>query len=161
MTREKAQALLALGALFIAAVACKHTYTPPGSAGDASADVIEELEPAPTGSCKPDVGNSRCALGDKAVWCKSRLVHDGPKSTHWEGDWTAFKCTDCKKPGSRIECSDYAAGDPCDGAFVALEMCTRDKLAAYRCDHETSTWKIDACPGGCTVDGTTHFVVCK
>jgi hypothetical protein len=162
VTREKAQVLLALSALFVAVVACKHTYTPPGTTLDASADAIEERDPAPTGSCKPETGNTRCAAGDQAVFCKSRLVHDGPKSTHWEGDWTAFKCPDCKKTSqyAHIECSDYAAGDPCD-SFVADEMCTRDKLAVYRCDHDTSTWKIEACPGGCSAVTATRSVQCK
>ena len=162
MTREKAQVLAGLVALFVAVLACKYSYTPPGAAADASADAIEEREPAPTGSCKPDVGSSRCALGDKAAWCKSRLVHDTPKSSHWEGDWVTFKCTDCKKTSqyAHVECSEYAAGDPCD-ALVADEICAPDKLGAYRCDHDTSTWTLEACPGGCDYTPSTHFVRCK
>jgi hypothetical protein len=151
VTSAKAQAIVAVALLFAALLACKHTYTPPGSGVDASADVVEELEPAPTGSCKPETGNTKCASGGKAAFCKSRLVHDTPKSSRWEGDWVTFTCPDCSKSSqyAHIKCGDYAAGDPCD-SFVADEMCTRDKLAVYRCDQMTGTWTIEACPGGCT-----------
>jgi hypothetical protein len=148
---------LAVVVLGLISLACKHTYTPPGSA-DASADVREEPSPEPTGSCAPDVGNYRCDVGGKASFCKSRVVHDGPRSTHWEGDWTTFACPDCSKTGvnGHIKCASYAAGDPCD-TLVADEMCA-SKYGAYRCDHATNKWTVEPCPGGCD---QTYQLVCK
>ena len=157
--RDRVSVVMALAALGVITLACKYTYTPPGSSVDASADVVEELDPAPTGSCKPETGNTKCAAGGKAAFCKSRLVHDGPKHSRWEGDWVTFTCPDCSKSSqyAHIKCSDYVVGEPCD-SFVADEMCRPDKRGMYRCDHDTSTWIIEPCAGGCE---QIYQVVCK
>jgi hypothetical protein len=157
--RDRVSVVAALAVFGVISVACKYSYTPPGSSIDATADAVAELATAPMGSCKPESGNNACVAGGKAAYCKTRYVHDGPKHLRADGDWVTFTCPDCNKSSqyAHIKCSDYTAGEPCD-TFVADEMCRPDKRGMYRCDHDTSTWTIEPCPGGCD---QTYQVVCR
>ncbi|HEY1960624.1 MAG TPA: hypothetical protein VGH28_33665 [Polyangiaceae bacterium] len=84
MTSDERRALVAIAALSFALLACKHTYTPPGTA-DASADAMAGVArpPAPSGSCKPATGDSLVAdetcTPDKRGACRC-----GPVTEEWK-----------------------------------------------------------------------------
>jgi hypothetical protein len=156
VTNEKAQVVVALGALVVAVVACKHTYTPPGTVVvDASVvDVMEERAESASGACDPTAKKFRCLAHDKVAWCKTHNEGGGrhPKEV---GEWRTMDCEGCDDSGSWLSCTTYPNGDACN-TFIMKDRCTKDGLAHFVCDPMTSTWKIDACPGGCTQDAAFH-----
>jgi hypothetical protein len=160
VTRDKAQVGLALGALFVAVVACKYSYTPPGTrdaSSDASIDapvdagvdedaLAEEDPPDADKRCYTSSAKTACLRGKKAKVCaatgKGRNV----------GEWRVFGCPDCSTEGYAVTCSDLVPGDYCS-VGSARAVCTKDKLAVYTCDYPAHEWKIQACPGGCVPNG--------
>lgn len=153
--KERAQVVLALGALFVVAVACKHTYTPPGTVVDASAtDVVEERAEAMSGACDPKAKKFQCLAHDKVAWCKTHYEGGGRHPTE-VGEWRTMECPGCDDTGSWLSCTTYPAGDPCN-TFIMNNRCTKDEHARFVCDAMTSTWTIEACPGGCRQTGASH-----
>jgi hypothetical protein len=155
--RRAGHAFFAVIALGVITLACKYSYTPPGStrdAGDASADVVEELDTEAHGACDPNkYANFKCLAGGKAARCKTIYLREYARDTRTRGEWRTFSCPDCRMSthSTRLECSSVAPGDECD-TFVVQEACTADKQAMYTCDYATSTWKIERCSGGCKDD---------
>ena len=159
MTKEKARVFVALVALFVVILACKHTYTPPGSTVDASAaDVVIERDTEATGACDPSGAKFKCLANDKAAWCKTHWESNGRRSSKEVGEWRTMPCAECDDATGYLRCSSYAPGDECN-SFITRDRCSKDGLAQFVCDHFTDQWKIEACPGGCTENGA--FVQCR
>lgn len=169
MTREKFQIVLALGVLFVTIIACKYSYTPPGSAVDAStADVAavadaaedeaalaEEDPPDADQRCYTNSSQAACLRGNKAKVCASASGHG-----RFGGEWKVFGCPDCRARGSGVTCSDLVPGDYCS-MTSARPVCTKDKLAVYTCEYPAHEWKLEACPGGCVDDKSAFGPQCN
>jgi len=150
----RAHATVALFAFALAALACKHTYTPPGSVVDASVDVAEERDDEASGKCdEKQYANFKCLTRGRAAFCKTVYLHEHTRDTRTRGEWATFTCPDCARDPSRslLTCSNVVPGEPCH-SFVVEDMCAPDKHAVYTCDAMTNEWKMQSCSGGCTHD---------
>ena len=156
MTRAQKHVAVALATLVVALLACKHTYTPPGSksdAGDASADVAEELDEEATGKCdEKQYANFKCLTRGRAAFCKTIYLHEYNRDMRTRGEWVTFTCPDCVNVNgpSRLKCSNIAPGEPC--ASAVEDFCAPDKHSVYECDMQTSTWKMRSCSKSCKDD---------
>ena len=152
--------LAASATVVVVLLACKHTYTPPGAATDASAtDASIDREITLTGACDPREKKFRCLANEKAAVCTTHYEKDGPRHMKEVGEWTTMACPDCDDATtSYLRCSAYAPGETCN-SFITRDRCTKDGLAQFVCDGFTTTWKIESCPGGCSEPN--GFVECR
>jgi hypothetical protein len=158
VTKEKAQIALALGGVFFVLLACKHTYTPPGTATDAASaiDVVIERDTTATGACDPTGKKYKCLANDKAAWCKTHWESTGRRSGKEVGEWQTMSCSDCDDATGYLRCSSYAPGEECN-SFITRDRCSKDGSAQFICDHFTNQWKIESCPN---CNDTGAYVQC-